>query len=92
MLLQGVGLGVVLTVNDPVGMNAVGDADRGQAAGIINTAEQLGGAIGIAGLGALQLTTTSISCSAAWRVAAFTQPPRNPTLSAISSPEPNRKV
>ncbi len=45
----------MLTVNDPVGMNAVDDADRGQAAGIINTAEQMGGAIGIAGLGALQL-------------------------------------
>jgi EmrB/QacA subfamily drug resistance transporter len=56
LLLQGVGLGVVLTVNDPVGMNAVDDRDRGQAAGIINTAEQLGGALGIAGLGALQLS------------------------------------
>jgi MFS family permease len=56
LLLQGLGLGVVLTVNDPVGMNAVTDADRGQAAGIINTAEQLGGALGIAGLGALELT------------------------------------
>jgi len=55
LLLQGVGLGVVLTVNDPVGMNAVEEGDRGQAAGIINTAEQLGGALGIAGLGALQL-------------------------------------
>ena len=56
LLLQGLGLGIVLTVNDPVGMNAVADADRGQAAGIINTAEQLGGAIGIAGLSALQLS------------------------------------
>jgi MFS family permease len=55
LLMQGVGLGIVLTVNDPVGMNAVDDTDRGQAAGIINTAEQMGGAIGIAGLGALQL-------------------------------------
>jgi EmrB/QacA subfamily drug resistance transporter len=55
LLLQGAGLGIVLTVNDPVGMNAVADADRGQAAGIINTAEQMGGAVGIAGLGALQL-------------------------------------
>jgi MFS family permease len=35
---------------------ALGVLDRGQAAGIINTAEQLGGAIGIAGLGALQLS------------------------------------
>jgi hypothetical protein len=38
-----------------VGMNAVDDADSGQAAGIINTAEQMGGASGIAGLGAAQL-------------------------------------
>ena len=57
LLLQGVGLGVVLTVNDPVGMNAVDEADQGEAAGIINTAEQLGGALGIAILGAIQLTT-----------------------------------
>jgi EmrB/QacA subfamily drug resistance transporter len=55
LLLQGLGLGIVLTVNDPVGMGAVAESDRGQAAGIINTAEQLGGALGIAGLGALQL-------------------------------------
>ena len=45
----------MLTVNDPVGMDAVDEADSGQAAGIINTAEQMGGAIGIAGLGAVQL-------------------------------------
>jgi MFS family permease len=55
LLLQGAGLGIVLTVNDPVGMDAVDEADSGQAAGIINTAEQMGGAIGIAGLGAVQL-------------------------------------
>ena len=36
-------------------MDAVDEADSGQAAGIINTAEQMGGAIGIAGLGAVQL-------------------------------------
>ena len=36
-------------------MNAVDDADQGTAAGIINTAEQVGGAIGIAGLAAIQL-------------------------------------
>ncbi|HEY5845776.1 MAG TPA: MFS transporter [Microlunatus sp.] len=55
LLLQGVGLGIVLTVNDPVGMNALDDSDQGQGAGIINTAEQVGGAIGIAALGALQI-------------------------------------
>jgi EmrB/QacA subfamily drug resistance transporter len=55
LIAQGVGLGIVLTVNDPVGMNAVDDADQGSAAGIINTAEQVGGAIGIAGLAAVQI-------------------------------------
>lgn len=55
LILQGIGLGVVLTVNDPVGMNAIDDSEQGQAAGIINTAEQVGGAIGIAILSAVQL-------------------------------------
>lgn len=57
LVLQGVALGVVLTVNDPVGMNAVAEKDQGVAAGIINTAEQFGGAIGIAILGAVQVGT-----------------------------------
>jgi EmrB/QacA subfamily drug resistance transporter len=55
LLLQGVGLGVVLTVNDPTGLTAVPDEDSGQAAGLINTTEQLGGALGIATLTALEL-------------------------------------
>ena len=48
LVLQGIGLGVVLTVNDPTGLTAVSDDDQGAAAGMINTSEQLGGAIGIA--------------------------------------------
>jgi EmrB/QacA subfamily drug resistance transporter len=55
LLLQGTGLGVVLTVNDPTGLTAVPESDRGQAAGMINTAEQMGGALGIAGLTAVEL-------------------------------------
>ncbi|MQA73905.1 MAG: DHA2 family efflux MFS transporter permease subunit [Solirubrobacterales bacterium] len=55
LLLQGLGLGIVLTVNDPTGLTAVPDRDQGQAAGMINTAEQLGGALGIAALSALEL-------------------------------------
>jgi EmrB/QacA subfamily drug resistance transporter len=55
LVLQGIGLGVVLTVNDPTGLTAVDDRDVGQAAGMINTSEQLGGAIGIAMLTALEL-------------------------------------
>jgi len=55
LLLQGLGLGIVLTVNDPTGLTAVPDEDSGQAAGMINTAEQFGGALGIAGLLAIEL-------------------------------------
>ena len=57
LVLQGIGLGTILTVNDPTGLNAVPRDDRGQAAGVINTAEQLGGAIGIAGLTTILFTT-----------------------------------
>ena len=55
LLLQGLGLGIVLTVNDPTGLTAVPERDSGQAAGMINTAEQMGGALGIATLTALEL-------------------------------------
>jgi EmrB/QacA subfamily drug resistance transporter len=55
LLLQGLGLGVVLTVNDPTGLTAVPPQSRGEAAGTINTTEQLGGALGIAGLTALEV-------------------------------------
>src|SRR6201999_2703032 len=55
LLLQGLGLGIVLTVNDPTGLTAVPERDSGEAAGMINTSEQLGGAIGIAGLSAIEL-------------------------------------
>ena len=55
LILQGFGLGIVLTVNDPTGLTAVPDADAGEAAGMINTAEQMGGALGIAILTALEL-------------------------------------
>jgi EmrB/QacA subfamily drug resistance transporter len=55
LVLQGLGLGIILTVNDPVGLNAVPENDRGRAAGMINTSEQLGGALGIAILLAVEL-------------------------------------
>jgi sugar phosphate permease len=45
----------VLTVNDPTGLTAVPEKDRGQAAGVSNTSEQLGGALGIAGLAAVEI-------------------------------------
>jgi EmrB/QacA subfamily drug resistance transporter len=55
LLLQGLGLGIVLTVNDPTGLTAVPDKDAGEGAGMINTSEQLGGALGIAVLSAVEL-------------------------------------
>ena len=55
LLLQGLGLGIVLTVNDPTGLTAVPPEDSGEAAGMINTSEQLGGALGIAALTAVEL-------------------------------------
>jgi EmrB/QacA subfamily drug resistance transporter len=55
LLLQGLGLGIVLTVNDPTGLTAVPESDVGEGAGMINTSEQLGGALGIAILSAVEL-------------------------------------
>jgi EmrB/QacA subfamily drug resistance transporter len=55
LLLQGLGLGIVLTVNDPTGLTAVPEKDVGEGAGMINTSEQMGGAIGIAALSAVEL-------------------------------------
>ena len=48
LVLQGIGLGIVLTVNDPTGLGSVPEEDQGQASGIIDTSEQLGGGVGIA--------------------------------------------
>lgn len=48
LLLYGIGLSIVLTVNDPVTLDSIPEADHGQAAGVAATAEQGGGALGIA--------------------------------------------
>ena len=50
LLAFGLGLALVLTVNDPVSLDTVPSADQGQASGVSATAEQFGGAIGIAAL------------------------------------------
>jgi EmrB/QacA subfamily drug resistance transporter len=54
-LLQGIGLGIVLTVNDPTALGSVPAEDQGQASGINDTGEQLGGAVGIALFSAILL-------------------------------------
>ena len=48
LLLFGTGLAFVLTANDPVSLDSVDDELAGQASGVSATAEQAGGAIGIA--------------------------------------------
>lgn len=48
LLAYGAGLAVVLTVNDPVSISDVPAPAQGQAAGVSATAEQFGGALGIA--------------------------------------------
>jgi EmrB/QacA subfamily drug resistance transporter len=50
LLLYGAGLALILTVNDPVSLDTVPEDDHGQASGVAATAEQFGGAVGIAGL------------------------------------------
>ncbi len=48
LLLYGVGLSLVLTTNDPVSLDSIAEPDQGQASGVSATAEQFGGALGIA--------------------------------------------
>jgi EmrB/QacA subfamily drug resistance transporter len=57
LVVYGVGLAVVLTVNDPVSLDTVPERDHGQASGVSATAEQGGGAVGIALLYALMHVT-----------------------------------
>jgi EmrB/QacA subfamily drug resistance transporter len=48
LLLYGTGLALVLTVNDPVSLDSVNDDLSGEVSGVSATAEQAGGAVGIA--------------------------------------------
>jgi hypothetical protein len=53
LLLYGTGLALVLTTNDPVGLDSIGQEQTGEASGVSATAEQAGGAVGIAVLYAI---------------------------------------
>jgi predicted MFS family arabinose efflux permease len=55
-LLIGAGIGFAMVSFTRVLMTSVANADAGLASGLHNSARQLGGAIGIAGLGALAQT------------------------------------
>jgi MFS family permease len=48
LIVYGIGLSLVLSVNDPVSLDEIPRHDHGQASGVSATAEQFGGALGIA--------------------------------------------
>jgi EmrB/QacA subfamily drug resistance transporter len=48
LLLYGIALALILTVNDPVSLDMVPARDHGQVSGVSTTAEHVGGAVGIA--------------------------------------------
>ena len=50
LFLYGVGLAIVLTVNDPVSLDSVPPESHGQVSGVSATGEQFGGALGLAAL------------------------------------------
>ena len=50
LVVYGIGLALILTVNDPVSLDTVPPSEHGQASGVSATAEQFGGALGIAAL------------------------------------------
>ena len=57
MGVLGVGMGLVISQLGNVVQSAVGDADRSEAGGIQNTAQQLGSSLGTALLGAVVITS-----------------------------------
>jgi MFS family permease len=57
MGILGVGMGLVISQLGNVVQSAVGDADRSEAGGIQNTAQQLGSSLGTALLGAVVITS-----------------------------------
>jgi nitrate/nitrite transporter NarK len=48
LVLYGIALALILTVNDPVGLDMIPARDHGQVSGVSTTAEHFGGAVGIA--------------------------------------------
>ena len=90
LLLQGLGLGIVLTVNDPTGLTAVPAKDAGEGAGMINTSEQLGGALGIAVLSAIELGVNFHQLDSKLAAQGIHPTPRRPNGRARSSSKPSR--
>ena len=91
LLVFGTGLAIVLTVNDPVSVDSVPDRDQGQASGVSATAEQGGGALGIAVLYALFHQVYLAKLQADMRRPAGLPSTRTPSRSSrTSSSRPSR--
>jgi predicted MFS family arabinose efflux permease len=58
-LVAGIGLGLAFVTITIVGVRNVAPEDTGIAAGLVNTSQQIGGAIGLAALAALASTVTA---------------------------------
>ena len=65
----------MLTVNDPVSLDSMPAADQGQASGVSATAEQAGGAIGIAAIYALFHTAYVERLTRSWTARRCPTPP-----------------
>src|SRR3954451_5529209 len=58
-VLAGIGLGFAFVPDTIAALSGVEERDAGVASGLINTSQQIGGAIGVAALGTVATTTTS---------------------------------
>ncbi len=58
MVLLGIGAGVVLPARTTLAMSGATESDSGLASGLVNTTQQVGGALGLAVLATLSTTHT----------------------------------
>ncbi|HET6257319.1 MAG TPA: hypothetical protein VFE39_01590 [Pseudonocardia sp.] len=79
MLLTSCGLGLVFVPLSLVALHNVADRDSGVAASVLNTGQQVGGAIGLAALGTIAWTTVADSVrTTSAAIAAGAQPAQAP--------------
>jgi predicted MFS family arabinose efflux permease len=71
MLLAGVGLGLAFIATTIAGVDGVAPADTGIAAGLVNTTQQVGGALGLAGLAVVASSVSASGPLTAGYTAAF---------------------
>jgi EmrB/QacA subfamily drug resistance transporter len=79
MLVTSFGLGLLFVPLSLVALHNVGEQDAGVAASLLNTGQQVGGAIGLAALGTIAWTTVADNLrNASAAIAAGHQPPASP--------------